>query len=191
MSERVQTCFLRRSHQNEILEQQKHSICTSHTSLITVSTVYQQIFMCAGGEEGAVTAKDHCSGLCFNICERETTAVTWCFWWEVCCNISGNNPDIFKETSGQFPAVLVQTKPENIFQLFVSAKLDIFDQTTGHFMMFLTHVLTYLTDIFDEKCGCFAAVLVITSQLIPAVFRCNRTRWTTTWSFPQLSGSCA
>lgn len=79
MSERVQTCFLRLSRLKEILEVWKHSICTSRTSLIAVLTTWDSHF----SECSAVAAKDHCSGLCFNICTCEITAVTWSFWWDV------------------------------------------------------------------------------------------------------------
>lgn len=126
--------------------------------------------MCAGAEEGAVTATDRCSGLCFNICQHETTAVTWSFWWDVwtfCSNVSGDNPGIFKETTGQFPAVLVQTKPDNIW-MFSSCWSGCFWLDDGTFsdVFFI-----FLTDVFDKKLSCFTAVLVKTNRLFPAVFR--------------------
>lgn len=145
MSERVQTCFLRRSRQNEILEVWKHSICTSHSSLIAVLTAQDSDFM--------YTNRVSCVQVQRKVQWQLQTAVQDC----VSTSVSTKPPqwpEASDETFGPFAATSVVTIQESLkrrrdnFQLcwckqnlitsgcFPAVSLDVFDRTTGHFLMF-------------------------------------------------------
>lgn len=145
MSERVQTCFLRRSRQNEILEVWKHSICTSHSSLIAVLTAQDSDFM--------YRAEFHvcrCRGRCsdsyrplFRTVFQHLSA------WNHRSNLKllMRRLDLFAATSVVTTRESWKRRRDN-FQLcwckqnlitsgcFPAVGLDVFDWTTGHFLMF-------------------------------------------------------